>query len=183
MASAFQIRCAASIIRRGGIIVYSTDTVYGLGCDPRNHAAVNAINHLKQRPASKSMILLASNIQQLASYIDSAEIPADFAWQTTEPTSWIMPASDTCPHWLCHDDGSVAIRITRHKLVSALCEQLQSAIISTSANVSGGAPLSDRLGIQRSFGDSVDAILFSDEAATGRPSVIKNYSDQTIIRQ
>ena len=152
MASTFQIRHAASIIKRGGIIAYPTDTIYGLGCDPLNNAA------------------------------DSPDILSNIQWQSAEPTTWILPASDKCPLWLRHEDNTVAIRITAHKLVTALCKQLQSALISTSANISGMAPVNDKLGIHRLFRGRVNAILFSDENSTGKPSAVITFSDQSIIR-
>lgn len=181
MASAFQIRHAASVIRRGGIIVYPTDTIYGLGCDPFNRAAVESIDRLKQRPANKSMILLATDTRQLQGIIEDT-VPSDFKWRTAIPTTWIMPAHPNCPRWLVHTDNTIAVRITDHNLVSQMCGHLRSPIISTSANLSGMLPAYDRLSIHRIFSGKVHAMLFSDDQATGTPSTIRHYSDRTIIR-
>lgn len=182
MASDFQIRHAASVIRRGGIIIYATDTIYGIGCDPRNPLAVNAVARLKQRPANKSMILLASNVTQFNGFIDYSKLPDKFDWYASTPTTWVMPAAHSCPHWLTHEDNTVAVRLTHHATVAALCKQLGSAVISTSANFSGLPPAKNKLSIQHQFGGKVHAMLFSNQASTGKPSTIKHYRSQTTIR-
>jgi len=182
MATAFQIRHAASVIKRGGIITYPTDTIYGLGCDPFNQRAVESLSRLKHRPAGKSMILLASDSSQLRGIIDES-VPADFDWQTQSPTSWIMPAHPDCPYWLSsRDDNSVAVRLTQHRVVTALCEHINSPIVSTSANLSGMPPACDSLSIHRIFRGRVHAMLFSDETTSGKASTIKHFSDQSIVR-
>ncbi len=182
MATAFHIRQAAALLRRGGVIVYPTDTIYGLGCDPRNAQAVQRIYRIKQRPGSKSLILLAANAGQLDGLVDLSRLPADFAWRDHTPTTWVLPASPRCPHWLRHRDGTLAARITGYPLVQQLCHQLGHAIVSTSANFSGRPPLARKLDLRRVFGPQVDAILHSDTVGTGKASTIRHYSDQRILR-
>ncbi len=182
MATAFQIRQAANILRRGGVIVYPTDTIYGLGCNPRNAEAVDRIHAIKQRPPGKSLILIAGEVQQLTDFVALQRLPSNFDWHSDIPTTWVMPAARNCPPWLRHHDNTLAVRVTNYPLVEKLCRHLGHAIISTSANLAGRPPLTRKLDLHRVFGHQVDAILHSDIAGTGKPSTIRHYIDQRIFR-
>ncbi len=178
MASDFQLRRACHYLRRGGVIVYPTDTIYGLGCDPRNIAAHRRLFDVKHRPQNKSVILLAATRQQLAPYCDASVITGD----NDKPTSWILPAALTCPPWLQAADGTVAVRITSHPLVAQLCAGIDSALVSTSANISGHRPACDTVRRHRFFHDRVDAILVDDRYSTWQASRIINLATGTAIR-
>lgn len=182
MASDFQIRHAASLLHRGGIIVYPTDTIYGLGCDPLNMAAVQRIADIKQRPPGKSLIVLAHHTEQLAGIVSPEQLNSHLANHDQAPTTWVLPADDHCPPWLRHRDGTVAVRLTDYPLVARLCKQFGRGIVSTSANLSGTKPLQRKLDLRRVFRPCVDTILHCNTAGTGKPSTIKHYSDQRILR-
>ena len=101
MATEFAIRFAVHCVRRGGIIAYPTETVYGLGCDPLCAEAVTGINTLKNRKTGKGLILLASRLQQLDAFIDvSDRNERAVIVGEPEPTSWIVPAKSTAPGWI-----------------------------------------------------------------------------------
>lgn len=142
---------ALRVLRSGGIIVYPTDTVWGIGCDATNEEAVRRIYALKQREDSKSMLVLLDSPAKLPYYI--GEIP-ETAWALLETTGDtgtpgsrdtedIKPMTIIYPHArnmaknLIAEDGSIGIRITNEPFSKALCEQLRHPIVSTSANISG----------------------------------------------
>jgi len=179
MATAFQIRRAAALIRSGGVILYPTDTIYGLGCNPFDPVAVPRIYRLKRRSSRKSLILVAGNMQQLADCID-VEPGTDLT--AASPTTWVVPASSRCPPWLLADDGTIAVRVSDHPVISALCDIVESPIVSTSANISGRRPVDNSASIHREFHGLVDAILIDDIHSTGKPSTIKYLDHDHIIR-
>ena len=183
MASDFSIRHAANIIRRGGVLAYPTDTIYGLGCDPFNRQAVERINLIKKRPLSKHFILLAGSIEQLEMLLDIDDLQKKTILQTTRPTSWIVKASRNAPSWLTDSEHQLTIRISQHPLVQRLCQLLGYAIISTSANPSGRHPAKNSIQIHQYFHSSVDNILASHRQLAARPSTIIRLSDNYIIRE
>ena len=183
MASAFAIRHAAHQIRRGGIIVYPTETVYGLGCDPLNLDAVEALCQLKQRPSGKGLILLANELKLFDGYIAPlSEQDQQKIIDTTQPTSWIVRASRQLPYWLSNEQRTLAIRITQQPVVSALCQQLGHPIVSTSANPSGKKTCRNAFEAHKYFHGKVAAILINDRELHGQPSVIRRLDDQSILR-
>ena len=139
---------ALRVLREGGVIVYPTDTVWGIGCDATNAEAVKKIYALKQREDSKSMLVLLDSPAKLNYYI--ADIP-DSAWALLEvadtdgneendevkPLTIIYPNARNLAPNLVAEDGSIGIRITGEPFSQALCEQLRHPIVSTSANISG----------------------------------------------
>jgi L-threonylcarbamoyladenylate synthase len=139
------LQAALRVLRDGGIIVYPTDTVWGIGCDATNAEAVQRIYQLKQREDSKSMLVLLDSPAKLNYYI--ADIP-DAAWQLLDcsndandemmkPLTIIYPNARNLAPNLIAEDGSIGIRITSDPFSKALCAQLKHPIVSTSANISG----------------------------------------------
>ena len=139
------LQAALRVLRDGGIIVYPTDTVWGIGCDATNAEAVQRIYQLKQREDSKSMLILLDSPAKLNYYI--ADIP-DAAWQLLDccndandemmkPLTIIYPNARNLAPNLIAEDGSIGIRITSDPFSKALCAQLKHPIVSTSANISG----------------------------------------------
>ncbi len=132
------IKKAVETLRRGGIILYPTDTVWGLGCDATNAQAVQRIYEIKQRSDSKSMLVLLDTAAKLQTYIN--EVP-DIAWDLIEladkPLTIIYPKARNLAANLTAADGSIGIRITRESFSKRLCETFRQPIVSTSANISG----------------------------------------------
>jgi len=138
---------ALRVLRSGGIIVYPTDTVWGIGCDATNEEAVRRIYALKQREDSKSMLVLLDSPAKLPYYIgnipEAAEILLGLederirGLEDQKPMTIIYPHARNMARNLIAEDGSVGIRITNEPFSKALCEQLRHPIVSTSANISG----------------------------------------------
>lgn len=182
MASDFSIRHAVSIIRRGGVIAYPTDTIYGLGCDPYNQNAVEHINAIKQRDLNKQFILLSSDIEQIKSLVEINSGQEKQITQTTQATSWIVSASQNAPLWLVDENHAITIRISNNQTINKLCTTLNHAIISTSANLSGKEPAKTSLDLHKNFHHCVDKILVADQKTVRNPSKIIRLCDNKIIR-
>ena len=133
---------ALRVLREGGIIVYPTDTVWGIGCDATNADAVKRIYALKQREDSKSMLVLLDSTAKLNYYVDVPDA-AEMLLETTnddevsKPLTLIYPNARHLAPNLIAEDGSIGIRITNEPFSKALCAQLKHPIVSTSANISG----------------------------------------------
>lgn len=129
---------AVKVLREGGIILYPTDTVWGIGCDARNEEAVKRIFELKNREDTKSMLVLVSSEGMLQRTVE--DVP-EIAWQlidvAVEPMSIIYDGAKNVAPNLIAADGSLGIRITKEKFSSTLCERMRGPIVSTSANISG----------------------------------------------
>ncbi|WP_161890823.1 L-threonylcarbamoyladenylate synthase [Pontibacter russatus] len=146
------VQAAEEELLLGNVILYPTDTVWGIGCDAENVAAVQKIVKLKEREASKAMILLVADQQMLLHYVQAE--PADFE-QLVEmqerPTTYVFPNPKNLPKEVLAEDGTVAIRVTADPFCHRLIRQLGRPIVSTSANISG-APT------PRSFADVSEEI-------------------------
>ncbi len=129
---------ALTALREGGLILYPTDTVWGIGCDATNEEAVQKVFALKQRSDAKSLLLLVENAGRLPSYIE--EMP-DLAWDLIEmsekPLSIIYDRAKNLAPSVIAEDGSVGIRVCEESFVKALLQQFKKPIVSTSANISG----------------------------------------------
>ena len=183
MASNFSIRHAARIVKNGGVIAYPTDTIYGLGCTPYDPDAIEQINVIKQRPLNKQFILLAASLDQVRSLLSLDEAQAKKITLITEPTSWVIDASEKAPSWLTSAERTLTIRISKNNDVQRLCNALGHAIISTSANISGATPAKNALELHRFFHQKVDKILIANKPPTGKPSRIIRLRDNHIFRQ
>ena len=131
---------ALRVLREGGVILYPTDTVWGIGCDATNPEAVARVYAIKKRVDSKAMLVLLDGAGKLQGYME--QVP-ETAWMLLEanqgqrPMTIIYPRAKNLAHNLLAEDGSVGIRITQELFSKALCEQLRRPVVSTSANISG----------------------------------------------
>lgn len=169
-------------LERGGVIAYPTESCFGLGCDPMNRKAVEKILRLKGRGAAKGLILIAANRRQLRPYASRAAIEA--AWDEGRwpgPVTWVLPASKTCPDWLTGGRGTVAVRITAHPGAARLCREAGMALVSTSANRTGGKPAKTWQQCQRLFGRRV-RVIKGEIGARKRPSTLIDLASGTILR-
>ncbi len=176
---------AAQLIASGGVIVYPTEAVWGLGCDFLNRAAVMKLLQLKNRPVEKGLILIASRIEQLHPYIQPTHTRdlerALGAWPGH--STFVFPKSPFLPDWISGAHPSVAVRVSAHPTVIGLCEHLGQAIVSTSANVSGQATFADLDQIQSTFGDAVDGYLDRPLGGLTRPSQIIDAASGEVYRE
>ncbi|MFM7024190.1 MAG: L-threonylcarbamoyladenylate synthase [Flavobacteriales bacterium] len=171
------------IIRNGGIILYPTDTVYGLGCDPRNEKAIERIAQLKKRPVHKSYIILVSSADEINDLVNNFDkkwlekIPVD------KPTTVIYPDAKNLPKSVIAEDGSIAIRIINHPFCSALIKELKGPLLSTSANISGEPSPSTFTEIKATILNGVDYVvdLPAAQDRVAQPSrLIKIMADGTL---
>ena len=132
------LREAIDVLKKGGIILYPTDTIWGIGCDARNSSAIKRIFDLKKRSDSKSMLVLVPNEVNLERIVD--DIP-EITWELLDaavnPLTIIYDNAKGIAPELLADDGSLGIRITKEKFSSELCRRLGAPLVSTSANISG----------------------------------------------
>lgn len=131
-----EIEKCVELLRAGKVILYPTDTVWGVGCDATNEDAIMKIYHIKQRDEKKSMIILLDSAERLPMYVK--EIPL-IAWDliphVSRPTTFIYPTAQNLPLKLVHNDGTIAIRIVQQEFCKRLIRALGRPIISTSANI------------------------------------------------
>ncbi len=133
-----EIKKAVEVLRKGGVILYPTDTVWGIGCDATNAEAVKRVYEIKRRVDSKAMICLVDSEARLCRYVRNV---ADVTWSmielSTKPLTIIYDNATGLAENLLAEDGSVGIRVTREEFSKELCYRFQKPIVSTSANISG----------------------------------------------
>lgn len=132
------IKNAFDVLIKGGLILYPTDTIWGIGCDATNEEAVRRVYELKRRIDSKALITLLDNPVKLDYYIDGVpEIAWDLIELSDKPLTIIYDNARNVAHNLIAEDGSLAIRITKEEFSNELCKRFRKALVSTSANISG----------------------------------------------
>jgi len=183
-----EINKALDILKDGGLILYPTDTIWGIGCDATNRDAVERIYRIKKRDDSKSMLILLDSENRLPSYV--REVP-EVAWELIEaadrPLTIIYPGAKNIAANLVADDGSAGIRITRDPFCKSLISRFRKPLVSTSANISGQPAPSIFSEITSEIRDSVDYIVRwrqEDIKKSAPSSIIKldNSGRFTIIR-
>ena len=168
-------------LQQGGIIAYPTEAIYGLGCDPDNESAVRRLLEIKQRPVNKGLILIAANFSQVEKYLKPLTEQQQKLTQPSE-TTYIYPALETAPRWLTGNFNSLAVRISKHPLVREICLQFNSALVSTSANLSGDEPAKNARQVSLTLGDNIDAILDGETGDLDKPTEIRDSISGQIIR-
>jgi L-threonylcarbamoyladenylate synthase len=182
--SNFKLREAVRALLGGGIVAYPTEAVYGLGCDPLNPDAVLRLLELKRRLVEKGLILVAANFSQLEPYL----LPLDAALERQVvaswpgPVTWLLPVRPEVPDWLRGSHDTLAVRVSAHPVVRALCAAYGGPIVSTSANPAGRRPARNALTVQRMFGGGVDFILHAPLGGLERPTQIRDGRSGRIIR-
>ncbi len=175
---------AVEVIRRGGIIAYATEAVFGLGCDPYNSEAVKRLLQLKQRKPEKGLILIASRFEQIERFIlplnAKTKKRIDKRWPG--PTTWLLPVRPEVPHWISGGQKKIAIRITAHPQASALCETLAGPLVSTSANRHKQQAARSVMHVRRIFTNQLDYILPGKIGVQENPTEIRDAETNKVIR-
>ena len=164
------------------IIAYPTESTWGLGVDATSEKAVSTLNKLKNRPSSKSFIVLVESLDTIHTWIDWHNLPKDIDLNENwpGPITKLLPTSSQCPTWLSHN-GLIALRISAHPITQQLCHAWQKPLISTSANVSGQDVLLTQEAIQKCFGNKINCYL--DGKPGGLPPTrIVNIMTNEILR-
>ena len=162
---------ATDILLGGGVITCPTEGVFGLICMPDNSAALQRLLEIKQRDPAKGLILMAASKQQLRDWIamPPESIPDP---QPDQAITWIVPAAAGVSELVRGEHSGIAVRITTHPTARSLCEAVGSALISSSANIAGEAPVSDSDALHREFAGSVDYVLPGECGPATGPSEI-----------
>ncbi len=180
---------AVDVVRRGGIILYPTDTIWGIGCDASNPAAVERVFHIKQRADSKALICLVGGEGMIPFYSDAVpDVAYDLIEFAERPLTLILDGARNLASALIAEDGSVGLRVTKEEFSRTLCQRCKRAIVSTSANISGQPAPAAFGDIAPEIIDAVDYVCTSrrDEKGNGKPSTIIKItasSEIKIIRQ
>lgn len=183
------IKHAVEAMKRGGVILYPTDTVWGIGCDATNRKAVERVYEIKRRADSKALILLLGNINDLPRYVDDVpEVARELLEVSVRPTTVIYDRSINLPDNVAAADGSIAIRVTADPFCRRLCRELRRPLVSTSANISGKPAAASFKDIDQEIINSVDYVAEHrrNDRSKAEPSIIiKISSDSTfeIIRK
>jgi len=175
------IRLAIETMRKGGVILYPTDTVWGIGCDATNAEAVAKVYKIKQRDDSKALICLVDSDARMQRYFRN--VP-EVAWQLidslqeaeTKPTTLVLDGAINLAPNLIAEDGSIGIRITNEPFSKELCYRFQKAVVSTSANISGEPAAQNYCDIDQRILDAVDYVCWS------RRQEHKPHTPSSIIR-
>lgn len=171
------IQKAVEVMRKGGIIIYPTDTVWGIGCDATNPEAVAKIYKIKHREDSKALVCIVDSDARLQRYVRN--VP-DVAWQlidaVVKPTTLILDEAVNLAPNLIGEDGSIGIRITNEPFSKELCYRFQKAIVSTSANISGEPAAQNYRDISEEILSAVDYVC------TSRRQEHKPHQPSTIIK-
>ena len=186
------IKNAVEAMRKGGVILYPTDTVWGIGCDATNAEAVKRVYEIKQRDDSKALICLVDSDARMQRYVRN--VP-DVAWQLIDslkdsdsrPTTLILDGAVNLAPNLIAEDGSIGIRITNESFSKELCYRFQKAIVSTSANISGEPTAQNYRDIDPRILEAVDYVCWTrrQEHKPHQPSSIirlRPDGEVTIIR-
>lgn len=178
-----EISRSLTYLKKGQIILYPTDTVWGIGCDATNYEAVKKIYNLKKRDDSKSMICLVNSFEMLQRYIERVpEVAFDILKNAINPTTIIYDKPKHVAENLIADDNTLAIRVVRHQFCSELIKKLGRPLVSTSANISGQKTPKSRKEISDEILKGVDYIVnLHDGKKTQNPSsIIKLGNDGTV---
>ncbi len=162
------INSAVEVLKKGGLILYPTDTIWGIGCDATNSKAVEKIYSIKKRPDNKSMLILLDREDKLSQYVDVPDIAWDIIRVNDKPLTIIYPGAVNLAENLIAEDGSVGIRITRDEFCTRLIREFGKPVVSTSANVSGSKWPANFGEIDGSIKQAVDYVVKHRQSNTGK---------------
>ena len=172
-----EIKKAIEVLKSGGVILYPTDTVWGIGCDATNAAAVQRVFEIKKRVDTKAMLVLVDSAARVQSYVE--EVP-EMAWElielTDKPLTIIYPNAKNLAKNLVAEDNSIGIRVTCESFSKSLCERFRRPIVSTSANVSGAETPKNFSKISPEIISAVDYVVSYRQSEKSEPmpsSIIK----------
>lgn len=171
---------ACEVMRRGGVILYPTDTIWGIGCDASNSKAVRRVFEIKRRADSKALIILTDSVDSLRRYVENVpEVAEQLIEATDRPITIIYDHARGIAPEAVAEDGSVAVRVTGEEFSKALCRKFNRPLVSTSANVSGAPSPATFSEISEEIKQQVDYIVEArrNENRPASPSLIIKISD------
>ena len=180
-----EIKKACQVMREGGVILYPTDTIWGIGCDTTNEEAVRRVYEIKRRADSKAMLVLVDSAVKVDFYVqDVPEVAWDLIELADKPLTIIYSGARNLAPNLLAEDGSVGIRVTGEEFSKRLCQQFRKAIVSTSANVSGQPSPQNFSEISEEIKAAVDYIVDyrREETTQAKPSSIIKLDKGGVIK-
>ncbi len=183
--SPWSIKRLSKAVENGAVIAYPTDTIWGFGCHPMLASSVIRILNIKHRPVAKGLILLCSRMEYCKPYINPGLSPEQIdliRQENRHPVTWLIPAARKCPIWLRGEFSTVAVRITNHPFIEALCNEMHSPIVSTSANRHRRSTIRNALQARRQFDGELDFIVTVFNRGTNQESEIKSLTTGDTIR-
>ncbi|MFM2477074.1 L-threonylcarbamoyladenylate synthase [Celerinatantimonas sp. MCCC 1A17872] len=178
---------AVSALQRGEVIAYPTEGVFGLGCDPDNPQAIQQLLAIKQRAKEKGLILIAGSFEQLSPYVDLHTLSEQRRQQIFASwpgaVTWVLPTSEKTSDWVSGQFDTVAVRVTDHPQVIALCQALGKPIISTSANLSGQPAALCYEDVVAQLGERLETILQGQTSGRQKPSKIIDGRSGRVFRE
>lgn len=179
------IKAACEVMQKGGVILYPTDTVWGIGCDATNEEAVKRVYEIKKRQDSKALLVLVDSQVKVDFYAkDVPQVAWDLIEMTTKPLTIIYDQGRNLAENLLAEDGSVGIRVTSEPFSKQLCFRFRKAIVSTSANISGEKGAANFSEISQELIDAVDYVVKyrQDDKSQPKPSSIIKLGNQGQIK-
>lgn len=185
----FQIKRAVNLMEQDGVIAYPTEAVFGLGCLPFSVEAIERILAIKKRPWHKGLILVASDIAQIEPFVDENfhdllvcfdEVPDPE--EPDQPVTWLLPKSELVLPLVCGEHPKIAIRLSKHPVVKALCDEAQSVIVSTSANRAGNPEMKRTEDVRNQMTHQLDMVVSGAVGGYDRPSKIIDAQTQKVLR-
>lgn len=177
---------AAAAMQGGGVIAYPTEGVWGLGCNPMDDAAVTRLLTIKQRDIAKGLILIAAHEVQLAPYVDLDALPATRLAEVRAswpgPNTWIVPAGKAAPAWITGAHRGIAVRVSAHPDVIALCNAFDGALVSTSANLAGQPAPSRHEELDPALLAGIDGVCEGETGGRAGPSMIRDALRGDVLR-
>ena len=171
-----EVRKACEVLKNGGIILYPTDTIWGIGCDATNELAVKRIYELKHREDNKAMLVLLDDVGKLASYVEVPDVAYELLEVNDKPMTIIYPNAKNLAKNLIAQDRTIGIRITSEAFTKALLYRVRKPIVSTSANISGEPSPKCFAEISDAVKSAVDYVVDFRQEETSNPapsSIIK----------
>ncbi|NIK39399.1 L-threonylcarbamoyladenylate synthase [Xanthomonas arboricola] len=177
---------AVATLTQGGVIAYPTEAVWGLGCDPRQQAAVLRLLEIKRRPVDKGVIVVAASVDVLHDWVDLDALTSARRQQVLAswpgPHTWILPITAQAPRWVTGAHDGLAVRISAHPLVAALCAAWGGPLVSTSANLAGELPARSRQALDPALLASIDGVMDGEVGALAQPTRIRDARSGQILR-
>lgn len=177
-----EIKLAIDAIKKGGVVAYPTEAIYGLGCDPFNEIAVHKILDVKQRSIDKGLILIASDFSQIKDLIIPSEHMALILKTWPGPNTWVFPATDKVPKWITGQFQGVAIRVTDHPLAKLLCSEFAGPLVSTSANLSSKSPAKTWHALDEKLLEAIDYVVKGPVGGLEKCSSIRDALNLKVLR-
>jgi len=175
---------AVASIRSGGVIACPTESVWGLTCDPYNETAVGELLKLKKRPVEKGLILVAAMQKQFEDLLEDL-LPSKRALLTGSwpgPNTWLVAHHGKVPGWIVGTHDKVALRVTDHPIMRALCLAWDGPLVSSSANPAGLKPAETLQEVEAYFPDQLSALVAGETGGRSLPSQIRDLDTGSIIR-